>query len=339
MSINKNNFKKNLIWVVPIIVFIFSLMVGRYFINVKDLFKAIFSKVFNKSIAIPDVINTVIFNIRLPRIIIAMIVGASLSLSGAAFQGMFRNPMVSPDILGASQGAAFGAALAILLNLGVIQIQLFSFVFGLIAVFLTYFISRKVSKNRDMALILILTGMMIGTLFNALVSLSKYVADPLNKLPTITFWLMGSLSSVSSKDIFLVLIPFLIGAIPLLLLRWKLNLLAFGEEESIALGLNTDRMRFIVVISSTLMTSAAVSVCGLIGWVGLVVPHISRLLVGPDLKKLMPMSIIVGSTYLLLVDDLARSILPIEIPLGILTSIIGAPFFIYLLMYARRGWS
>ena len=204
--------------------------------------------------------------------------------------------------------------------------------------FLTYFISKKVSKGIDTTLVLILSGIMVGTLFSSFVSLIKYVADPLNKLPAITFWLMGSLATISKDEILVVFIPFLVGSIPLMLFRWKLNILSFGEEEAMALGLNTEKIRLIIIISATLMTSSAISVCGLIGWVGLVVPHICRLMIGPDMKKIIPLSMIVGGTYLLIVDDLARTLLPIEIPLGILTAIIGAPFFIYLLNNNRRNW-
>ena len=331
--------KKNYLWIViPFLTFLLSLIVGRYFISVSDLSKSIVSKIFNVPVDIPEIVDTVIFNIRLPRIIVAMIVGASLSLSGAAYQGMFRNPMVSPDILGASQGASFGAALGILLGFGVLGVQFISFAFGIAAVFLTYFISKKVSKGIDTTLVLILSGIMVGTLFSSFVSLIKYVADPLNKLPAITFWLMGSLATISKDEILVVFIPFLVGSIPLMLFRWKLNILSFGEEEAMALGLNTEKIRLIIIISATLMTSSAISVCGLIGWVGLVVPHICRLMIGPDMKKIIPLSMIVGGTYLLIVDDLARTLLPIEIPLGILTAIIGAPFFIYLLNNNRRNY-
>lgn len=334
----KSRYKRILLCIIPIVTFIISIMLGRYFVSITDLYSAIISKVFKITMKIPSTINTVIFKIRLPRIVIAMIVGAALSVSGASYQSMFRNPMVSPDILGASQGAGFGAALAILLDFGVFGVQLMSFTFGLIAVFATYFISQKFSKNSNIDLVLILAGMMIGTLFSSFISLIKYVADPLDKLPAITFWLMGSLTTVSKDDILIVFIPFLVGLIPLILLRWKLNVLSFGEEEASALGVNTNRLRLIVVICSTLMTSAAISVCGLVGWVGLVVPHISRLIVGPDMKKLLPVSAILGGTYLLIVDDVARSIMAIEIPLGVLTSLIGAPFFIYLILNTRRGW-
>ena len=331
--------KKNYFWIaIPFITFLLSLIVGRYFISISDLSKSIVSKIFNVPVDIPEIVDTVIFNIRLPRIIVAMIVGASLSLSGAAYQGMFRNPMVSPDILGASQGASFGAALGILLGFGILGIQFISFAFGIAAVFLTYFISKKVSKGIDTTLVLILSGIMVSTLFSSFVSLIKYVADPLNKLPAITFWLMGSLATISKDEILVVFIPFIVGSIPLILFRWKLNILSFGEEEAMALGLNTEKIRLIIIISATLMTSSAISVCGLIGWVGLVVPHLCRLMIGPDMKKIIPLSMIVGGTYLLIVDDLARTLLPIEIPLGILMAIIGAPFFIYLLNNNRRNW-
>jgi iron complex transport system permease protein len=284
----------------------------------------------------PATLDTVVFQVRLPRILAAVLVGAALATSGAAYQGMFRNPLVSPDILGASAGACFGAALAIFCSLNYAGIQILSFVFGLVAVLITYAVSSRI--RHESTLTLVLSGILIGTLFTSGTSLLKYMADPFDKLPAITYWLMGSLSSISSEDVLAVILPMLAGGFVLYLVRWRLNVLSLGEEEASALGLDTRKLKMIVILCATMMTSAAVSISGMIGWVGLIVPHLARMIVGPNYKVLLPASIIIGGTYLLLVDDLARVMASVEIPLGILTSIIGAPFFIYLLMHSRRGW-
>lgn len=326
------------IGIIPVVLFFISLNIGRYSISLTEFFQLIANKLFGKNYNLSDTINTVIVNIRIPRVAVAMLVGASLSVSGASYQGMFKNPMVSPDILGASAGAGFGAALGILLSFNSITIQAVSFAFGLLAVFLTYFISSRFGRSTDTIFLLILGGMLVGSLFQAFISLTKYVADPDEKLPAITFWLMGSLSSVRKSDILTILIPFIIGFIILLIMRWKLNVMSFGEEEAKTLGINTNRVRLFVILASTLLTSASVSICGLIGWVGLVVPHLARMVFGPNFKYLIPASALMGGTYLLIVDNIARTASKIEIPLGILTAIVGAPFFIYLLMRVRKGW-
>lgn len=314
-----------------------SIIVGRYPISLNEFGTILYSKIFNVEHNLPDTLDTVIFNVRFPRILAAIIVGAALSVSGAAYQGIFRNPLVSPDILGASAGAGFGAALAIILSLNSLGIQIMAFVFGLVAVFSAYLISVRFKKS-DINLILILTGILIGTLFSSFISLLKYVADPYEKLPAITFWLMGSLSRVEMEDIYFILIPVIISLIPLFLIKWRLNVMAFGDEEAQAMGINTKRIRLVAIVTSTLLTASVVAISGIIGWVGLVIPHIARLIVGPNYKVLLPASMLIGSIYLLLVDTIARIILPVEIPIGILTSIIGAPVFIYLLAYSRRGW-
>jgi iron complex transport system permease protein len=266
-----------------------------------------------------------------------MLVGMALSVSGAAYQGMFRNPLVSPDILGASAGAGFGAALGILLSLNILNIQLLAFGFGSAAVFLVYLISGRI-KRGDPTLVLVLTGILIGTVFTSLISIIKFVADPYDKLPAITFWLMGSLASINTTDIAIAVVPILFGGVMLFLLRWRLNTLSFGEEEARTLGVNTGRTRFVIIVSATLMTAAAVSIAGMIGWIGLVVPHLARAVVGPNHKVLIPAAAIMGSTFLLLVDDIARIVTPLELPLGVMTSLIGAPLFIYLLASTRKGW-
>ncbi|MGI6406332.1 MAG: FecCD family ABC transporter permease [Syntrophaceticus sp.] len=317
-------------------IFILSFTIGRYPISPGELFSVMAAKFLPLEQTWPATLDTVVFQVRLPRILAAVLVGAALATSGAAYQGMFRNPLVSPDILGASAGACFGAALAIFCSLNYAGIQILSFVFGLVAVLITYAVSSRI--RHESTLTLVLSGILIGTLFTSGTSLLKYMADPFDKLPAITYWLMGSLSSISSEDVLAVILPMLAGGFVLYLVRWRLNVLSLGEEEASALGLDTRKLKMIVILCATMMTSAAVSISGMIGWVGLIVPHLARMIVGPNYKVLLPASIIIGGTYLLLVDDLARVMASVEIPLGILTSIIGAPFFIYLLMHSRRGW-
>lgn len=320
----------------PVLAFLLSFPVGRYPIAPGDLITILLAKILPIGHTWPSTLDTVVFQVRLPRIVAAMLVGAALSTAGAAYQGMFKNPLVSPDILGATAGAAFGAALGIYFNFGVIGIQLSSFVFGLVAVGLAYLVGGRI--RHDPILALVLAGILIGTIFSSSTSLLKFMADPYEKLPAITYWLLGSLSSIAPKDVWFIIIPMFLGFVPLYLLRWRLNVLSMGEEEAKALGLETERLRITVILCSTLVTAAAVSISGMIGFVGLVIPHLTRMIVGPDYKVLIPASMLVGSAYLLLVDDLARVLTTVEVPLGILTSVIGAPFFIYLILRSKGGW-
>ncbi len=320
----------------PVIAFIISFALGRYPVGPGELIKVLFNRITPIAITWDTVIETVVFQIRLPRITAAMVIGAALTASGAAYQGMFRNPLISPDILGASAGAGFGAALAIYLSLGIIGIQIFSFAGGLIAVMLTCMLSSRI--RHDPTLALVLTGILVGTIFSSCLSLTKYLADPYDKLPTITFWLMGSLASIRPRALAMASIAITIGAVPIYLLRWRINVLSMGEDEARVLGVNTRRLRQVIIFGATLMTSASVAVSGMIGWVGLIMPHLARLIVGPDYRKLLPYSMVLGSTYLVMVDNLARMLTQEELPLGILTSVIGAPFFMYLLLYGKGRW-
>jgi len=282
-------------------------------------------------------IDTVVFNVRGPRIVAAVLVGAALAAAGAAYQGLFRNPLVSPDILGVSTGAALGAVTGIYLSLGVVAIQSLAFVVGLAAVAVVYATGAALRRH-DPILILVLAGIVIGTLLGSLVSLLKYLADPYNQLPAITFWLLGSLASVTIGDVKAVTPSVVLGLIPLVLLRWRMNVMTLGEDEARALGVDTRRLRLAVIAAATLMTAGVVSISGVVGWIGLLVPHLARFLVGPDFRRLLPASILLGAGYLLGVDTLARTIARIEIPLGVLTAFIGAPFFIWVLAVSRRGW-
>ena len=264
-------------------------------------------------------------------------IGAALAAAGAAYQNMFRNPLVSPDILGVSAGAAVGAVLGIFLSLNVIMIQSLAFAFGLGAVGLVYVTANAV-RGHDPLLVLVLAGVVVGSLLGACVALMKYLADPYNQLPAITFWLLGSLASASPDDVWSTLPLMLLGLVPMWLLRWRINLLSLDDEEARALGVETGRIRLVVIAAATLMTSAAVAISGVIGWIGLVIPHFARLLVGPDFSRLLPTSILLGAAFLLAVDTLARTVARIEIPLGVLTAFVGTPLFLWQLATARRGW-
>jgi iron complex transport system permease protein len=319
------------------VLFIFSFAIGRYPVSPVDVIKTLWSVIFSLDITLPPNVENVVINLRFPRIFAAMLVGASLSVAGTSFQGLFRNPLVSPDILGVASGAGFGAALGIIISGHGFIIQVLSFTGAMMAVALSYFISRVVKGNQTLGLIL--AGIAIGSLFNAFLSLMKYAADTTDQLPTITYWLMGSLNAVDRQDILVTGLPMLAGITILMLMRWRLNVLAMGEEEAMALGINTDLLRGVVVVCCTVITASAVCISGIIGWVGLVIPHIGRMVVGPCHRKLIPVSALLGATFLLFIDDLCRVIARVEIPIGILTAIIGVPFFLYLLAKGRRGWA
>lgn len=336
---NKKEFEISvltLLAIVLILTFFISVYIGRYTITPSQLIMAVAGKITNVDYTLPDTADTILFKVRLPRIIAAILIGANLATAGAAYQGMFKNPMVSPDILGASHGAGFGAAVAILLSFGTAGIQMSSLLFGLGAVLLSYTISKIVGHGDNATLTMVLTGMVVSTMFSAFISMTKYVADTDEKLPAITFWLMGSLASITRKDVLILLIPTVLGMIPLLFLRWKLNVLAFGDEEAQAMGVDTKKVRSIIIFSSTLLVASSVSISGMIGWIGLIVPHIARQFVGPNYKHLLFASMLVGGSFLLIVDDVARNAFSAEIPLGILTALLGAPFFLYLLLKERR---
>lgn len=314
--------------------FLFSFVLGRYDVPVWQVMRILLSRIFPLEQTWATNMEAAVINIRLPRIALACLVGCCLSLAGTAYQSVFQNPMAAPDILGASSGACFGAALAILLGLGRGSITLLAFLFSLTTVALVYLIGSRTRGSRVVSILL--AGVMVSSLFSAGTSYIKLVADPSNELPAITYWLMGSLSGARLKDVRFALIPMVIGAVPLLLLRWRINILTLGEEEAATLGVNTGALRLVVVLCATFLTAASVAVSGMIGWVGLVIPHLSRKLVGNDCRYLLPTSMVMGAGFLLLVDNVSRNLLATEIPIGILTAFIGAPFFIYLMTRRRN---
>jgi iron complex transport system permease protein len=311
-------------------------MVGAYPLSLADMLAALGRRL--TGAAPVGQIDTVLFEVRLPRVLAAVVVGAAIAGAGAAYQTLFRNPLVSPDILGVSTGAGLGAVLGIFLSLPVAGIQLLAFVVGLGTVALVYAIASLV-HGREPILVLVLAGVVVGSLTGAAISLLKILADPYDQLPAITFWLLGSLSAIRKGEVWTALPLVLIGLVPLVLLRWRINVLSLGDDEAKALGVEAGPMRMIVIAAATLMTASVVAISGVIGWVGLVIPHIARMLVGPSFDRLLPTALLLGASYLLLVDTLARTMARIEVPIGILTAVIGAPFFLWLLARGREGWS
>ncbi|AUI66000.1 MULTISPECIES: iron ABC transporter permease [Glaesserella] len=309
-----------------------SLNVGKYAISPTELWQGLVC-LWQECEA--NQTQTVLWHIRIPRIIVACLVGSALACAGATYQGMFKNPLVSPDILGVSAGAGFGASLAIFCQLPMIYVQLFAFSGGILAVLIVSLIASA-NRERDPVLVLVLSGIAIGSLLGAGISLLKILADPFTQLPSITFWLLGSLTAVNLDDAIQLTPLIILGIFPIFLLRWRLNLLSLDEDEAKALGVSVKRTRYLLIIFTTLCTASAVSITGIIGWVGLVVPHIARLLVGANFIRLLPVSILLGASFLVLTDTLARTVAQIEIPLGILTSLCGAPFFLYLLLKGQR---
>lgn len=305
--------------------------VGRYPVSLAELLATLAGQ------GVDPTVNTVVMQVRGPRVLGALLIGAALAAAGSAYQGMFRNPLVSPDILGVSTGAALGAVLAIFLSKNILMTQAFAFAGGLAAVGLVYGVGSRL-RGHDPLLALVLTGVVIGTLLGSVIALIKYLADPYNQLPAITFWLLGSLAAISPKDLLAAAPLALLGLVPMLLLRWRMNLLALPDDEARALGVDTRRLRTLVVACATLMTASVVAISGIIGWVGLLIPHAARLLVGPDFGRLLPLAMLLGAGFMLAVDTLCRTIATIEVPPGVLTALIGTPFFLWLFALARRTW-
>jgi iron complex transport system permease protein len=321
----------------PVPVFLVALTLGRYPIDVGDVVQSLLSPL-QPDLAsnVPDVARTLVLRVRLPRMLAAALIGASLASTGTAFQGIFKNPLVDSNLLGVTSGAGFGAALMLLLNRGPFEVQTAAFGFGLLAVALAFFGSR-LYRSAPMV-VLVLMGILIGSFFSSLTSLLKYIADPLDALPAITFWLLGGLTSVTWKDIPLLATLTVGGAVFLLSVRWRLNILSLGDDEATALGVNPTRLKLMIIVVCTLMTAIAVSVGGVIGWVGLVMPHAGRILVGPDHKRLVPASLSLGAAFMLLIDNISRVALPAEVPLGVITGLVGVPILVVLLRRSRVGW-
>ncbi|MDO5668021.1 MAG: iron ABC transporter permease [Alcaligenaceae bacterium] len=319
-----------LLFCLLILTSLLSLVSGKYPLGLNELWHSLITKGDKQS-------NTdiVLWHLRLPRLMAAIVVGAALAAAGSTYQAMFRNPLVSPDILGVSAGAGLGAVLAIYMAMPLAGIQFFAFVGGLLAVALVYLTSLS-SRHFDPVLVLVLAGVAIGSLLAAGISLMKILADPYSQLASMTFWLLGGLNSVSYDEILWVSLLILLGLMPLFLLRWRVNLLSLADLEAQSLGLNTSLLRLILIVCATLITAAAVSFTGIIAWVGLVIPHIARILVGPEFSRLMPTSLLIGAIFLTITDTIARNVATIELPLGVLTSLIGAPFFLFLLLKGRH---
>lgn len=314
----------------PIAIAVLAIGVGRYQLSPVEVIQALAAG------SGDGAAERVVWSMRLPRVLLAMLVGAGLSSAGMAYQSLFANPLATPDTLGVAAGASFGAVLGILLGFSMIGVQLFALAAGFAAVCLTYFAGRN--GKHDSLVGVVLAGIMIASLFNALISLVKYLADPESQLPSITYWLMGSLNSADYDSLLLGVPPMMAGMLILFLTRWRLNILPLSDDEARSTGTDLRLLRFLTVLSATMITASAVSMCGQVGWIGLIVPHICRMLVGTDASRLIPASLSVGAVFLLIVDTCARCLTAAEIPVSILTALAGAPVFLFLL---RRtgGWS
>lgn len=312
--------------------------IGPYPISLADALGALWNRLSGDIPESGTTLDTILFFVRLPRVVAAMLVGGALAAAGAAYQGLFRNPLVSPDILGVAAGAGLGAVLGIFLLLPAVGIQLLAFVVGLGTVGLVLLIAAAV-RGREPVLVLVLAGVVVGALAGSVISLLKVLADPYDQLPAITFWLLGSLAAIKLEDLVATVPMAALGLVPLALLRWRINVLSLGDEEARALGVNAARLRVVVIAAATLMTASVVAIAGIIGWVGLIMPHMARMIVGPNFERLLPAAMILGAGYLLLVDTLARTIAAVETPIGILTAFVGAPVFLWLLARGRTGWA
>jgi iron complex transport system permease protein len=314
-----------------------SLYLGKYPVSPADLAQLLLDRLTGRPSLQDPTLVAILLNIRLPRVLAAVLVGATLAAAGAAFQGLFRNPLVSPDILGVSAGAGTGAVAAILLGWPMPAIETAAFAGGLVAVTVAFAVARLMRRG-DPALVLVLAGIALDKLLMAGTTLMKLKADPYSQLPTITYWLLGGLNGTGWSDLLGAAPPAAVGLLLLLALRWRLSVVSLGEEEARALGIETHRLRLVLVLAATLMTAAAVALAGPVGWVGLLIPHAARLLVGPDFRRLLPAAALLGGGFVTLMDGLARVAGPSELPLGLYTALVGAPFFLWLLASARRGW-
>ena len=322
--------------ILPLSAILFCIGLGRYSLSMSDSMKVLISALLDVDFGLDKQAYSVILTMRLPRLILALLCGMGLSVAGASLQALFSNPLTSSDTLGVSAGASFGAAMALLMTSNVMIVQISALIFGIAAIVLVIYISK--SKNNTSIIMMIISGVLVSYLFQAFVSLIKYVADTDSKLPAITFWLMGSMNGVTYKML-LTGAPFIIaGVIILYAMRWKLNVLSLGEEEAKSLGVNVERTKLYIVFLSSMITASCVSMCGTVGWVGLLIPHLARMLFGNNNLYVIPVSMSFGATFLIIIDTIARTASAAEIPISILTSIIGAPIFILLLKRTGGVW-
>ena len=324
-----------IIFMLLLITFAVSLVVGRYHIDLFESIRILFSRIFPIEHSWDDLTDSVIFTLRLPRTVAAVLIGGALALSGATYQSIFKNPMCSPDLLGVSSGACVGAALAILADANSIVVQLGAFLGGVAAVAITMMIPRLM--RNESTVVLILSGVVVSSLMSSVMSIIKFVADTDTKLAEITYWMMGSFATVKFADMVTVLPTIILPVIAILLMRYRLNVLSLGDQEARSLGINLKRTRGLFILCSTLITASCVCIAGTIGWVGLIIPHVSRMLVGSDNKRMLPAAVLIGGVFMLLIDMLARTLTPAELKLGILTGLIGAPFVIAILVKQSRG--
>ncbi len=331
----KNLIQRVLFLILPVLAVLISLCIGAYDISVPEVFRILMSSITGNSDGLEPMAVNMVMKVRMPRILGAVLAGAGLAVSGAVFQGMFSNPLADPYTLGVSNGAGFGAGLAIILSLSSVGIQLMAMGCGLAAVGLTFLLSMKNSRSN---VTLILSGMLVSALFSSLVSLIKFTADPFEKLPQIIYWLMGTLVGVNYRELIFITPAYAAAMIILILFRWRINVLSMGNTQARSFGIDVRRDRIVVILASTLLTSLVVSISGIIGWVGIVIPHLARLIVGPDFRKLMPASISLGICYLIVIDDLCRTLTSMEIPIGVITGIIGIPLFIYFIYTKKVNW-
>ncbi len=325
------------LFIILIILSLFSLTLGQYDLSIKQIVQFLLYKLGFENIPNSQLIQNIIVEIRFPRIVAAILIGASLAISGVAFQSMFRNPLVSPGILGVLSGASFGAALGMIFFKDFLFIQASSFIFGILAVFIALFISMFNKQNQ--VILLILGGVVSSAFFSSLLSITKYMADPYDQLPAIVYWLMGSLALIDKHTIYIVTIPILLGIFLMIFLSKYLNILSLGDEEARSLGINVKLIRFVIILIATFISAFTVVLAGMIGWVGLVIPHIARLLFGSNNMIIVPISALLGGIYLLIIDNISRTLFSVEIPIGILTSLIGIPFFAYALKNVKKGWA
>ncbi|QDF29736.1 FecCD family ABC transporter permease [Halarcobacter anaerophilus] len=324
------------LFILLVIIAVFSLSLGQYELSVSEIINFFLYKIGIGTIDNVQLMQNIIIEIRFPRIVSSILIGASLAISGVAFQSMFKNPLVSPGILGVLSGASFGAALGMIFFKEFLLIQASSFVFGIAAVFIALFISMFNKQNQ--LILLILGGVVSSAFFSSMLSITKYMADPYDELPAIVYWMMGSLALIDKQTIYVVSIPILLGIFLMIFLSKYLNILSLGDEEAKSLGINVKLMRFVIILIATFISAFTVVLAGMIGWVGLVIPHIARLLFGSNNIIIVPISALLGGIYLLIIDNVSRTMFSVEIPIGILTSLIGIPFFAYALKNVKKGW-